>query len=239
MWLSEEPVSDPVGSWTHCQGRREETGLWSLLVSASYGPGRPTALASVDALDLHDVLERDWHSYRAFQLRQLAAPQEPEDLPEGVEPWNEDPGAPFDRWPGLAADIPSLANDDPDAAARTAIARLMAAPYPLPKPHLALVTAARSADIPAVMGWQAEAPLPLLCALLRSWEDRFGARVVAFDGAMIHVSVARPPRDADHATHLALEHVLTGADNINDGTVPYPDYAASLINSPLWSFWWD
>ncbi|MEU9921492.1 DUF4253 domain-containing protein [Streptomyces griseoluteus] len=185
------------------------------------------------------MLERDWHSYRAFQLRQLAAPQEPEDLPEGVEPWNEDPGAPFDRWPGLAADIPSRANDDPEAAARTAIARLMADPYPLRKPHLALVAAARSADIPAVMGWQAEAPLPLLCALLRSWEDRFGARVVAFDGAMIHVSVARPPRDADHAIHLALEHVLTGADNINDGTVPYPDYAASLVNSPLWSFWWD
>lgn len=115
----------------------------------------------------------------------------------------------------------------------------MAGPYRLPKPHLALVPATRPADIPAVMGWQAEAPLPLLCALLRSWEDRFGAQVVAFDGATMHVSVARPPRDADHATHLALEHVLTGADNINDGTVPYSDYAASLVNSPLWSFWWD
>lgn len=79
----------------------------------------------------------------------------------------------------------------------------------------------------------------LLCALLRSWEDRLGARGVAFDCAMIHVSVARPPRDADHATHVALEHVLTGADKIYDGTVPYPEYAASLVNSPLWSTWWD
>ncbi|MFF8990376.1 DUF4253 domain-containing protein [Streptomyces sp. NPDC014983] len=239
MWLSAAPVSDPVASWTHCQSAREETGLWPLLVSAPYGPGRPTALAAVDALDLHDVLERDWHSYRASQLRRLAAPREPEDLPEDVEPWDEDPGAPFDRWPGLAAGITALAGADPDAAARAAVSRLMTGPYPLPKPHLALVPATRSADVPAVMGWHAEAPLPLLCALLRSWEDRFGARVVAFDGAMIHVSVARPPRDADHAAHVALEHVLTGADNVNDGTVPYPDHAASLVGSPLWSFWWD
>ncbi|MFH7333934.1 DUF4253 domain-containing protein [Streptomyces sp. KHY 26] len=181
-----EPVPDPVGWWTRCQGAREETGR---------GPG--------------------------------------------VEPWDEDPGAPFDRWPGLAAGITSLAGADPDAAARTAVSRLVTGPYPPPTPHLALVPAARCADVPAVMGRQAEAPLPLLCALLRSWEDRFGAPVVAFDGAMIHVSVARPPRDADHANRLALEHVLTGADNINDGTVPCPDHAASLLDSPLWSFWWD
>lgn len=201
MWLSEEPVSDPVGSWRRCESAREESGLWPLLVSAPYGPGRPTALTAVDALDLHEVLERDWHSYRAFRLRQLAAPQQdPGNLPEGVEPWDEDPGAPFDRWPGLAPGIPSPAGADPDAAARTAVVRLTTGRYPLTKPHLALVPATRSADIPAVMGWQAEAPLPLLCALLRSWEDRFGARVVAFDGAMIHASVARPPRQADHAS---------------------------------------
>ncbi|MFI9810425.1 DUF4253 domain-containing protein [Streptomyces sp. NPDC052301] len=47
------------------------------------------------------------------------------------------------------------------------------------------------------------------------------------------------PREADHASHLALEHVLTGADNINDGTVPYRDYAASLVDSPVWSLWRD
>nr|WP_285555955.1 hypothetical protein [Streptomyces hygroscopicus] len=86
----------------------------------------------------------------------------------GVEPWDEDPGAPFDRWPGLAAGITSLAGADPDAAARTAVSRLVTGPYPPPTPHLALVPAARCADVPAVMGRQAEAPLPLLCALLRS-----------------------------------------------------------------------
>lgn len=238
MWLSDDPVPDPVTSWTHCERGREESGLWPLLVSSLDGPGRPTDLATVDAQDLNAVLEAGWRSYRDFQLRQRAAPREPGYVPEGVEPYEDDPGAPFDSWPGLAPGVPSRPGADPDVAARAVVTRLAADPHPWPL-HLALVPAARSADIPAVMGWQADAPLSRLCALLRSWEDRFGARVVAFEGDMILVSVARPPTDADHATHLALEHVLTGADNINDGTLPYPDLAASLIDCPLWSFWWD
>jgi hypothetical protein len=51
------------------------------------------------------------------------------------------------------------------------------------------------------------------------------------------VSVA-PPRTAANATHVALEHILAGADNLNDG-YPFADYAASLIGARLWSFWWD
>jgi hypothetical protein len=42
-----------------------------------------------------------------------------------------------------------------------------------------------------------------------------------------------------HAAHVALEHVLTGADNLNDGFLSFADYAASLIDRPMWSFWWD
>jgi hypothetical protein len=53
----------------------------------------------------------------------------------------------------------------------------------------------------------------------------------------IYVSVA-PPRTAANATHVALEHILAGADNLNDG-YPFADYAASLIGARLWSFWWD
>ncbi|MFG2359155.1 hypothetical protein [Streptomyces sp. NPDC048521] len=48
-----------MGSWTHCESARQETGLWPLLVSTPYGPGRPTALAAVDTLDLHAVTKRE------------------------------------------------------------------------------------------------------------------------------------------------------------------------------------
>ncbi|WP_329900614.1 MULTISPECIES: hypothetical protein [unclassified Streptomyces] len=35
-------------------------------------------------------------------------------------------------------------------------------------------------------------------------------------GSELHVSVARPPVEAEHANQLALEHVLSTADNIVD-----------------------
>ncbi|WP_346341896.1 DUF4253 domain-containing protein [Streptomyces sp. SID2563] len=103
-----------------------------------------------------------------------------------------------------------------------------------------LVLARRSSDALASIGWSAEAPLPLLCALLRSWEDRFGARVVAVSGSELHVSVARPPVEAEHANLLALEHVLSTASNIvDDPPTPFPEYAMDLRGRTSWSFWWD
>ncbi|WP_405976680.1 DUF4253 domain-containing protein [Streptomyces sp. NBC_00988] len=100
--------------------------------------------------------------------------------------------------------------------------------------------ARRSADVPAIVGWAAEAPLPLLCALLRSWEERFGARVVSGFGGALTVSVARPPLDVPHAEQLALEHVLSTADNIvDDPPTPFPEYANRLVGRRQWRFWWD
>jgi Domain of unknown function (DUF4253) len=49
----------------------------------------------------------------------------------------------------------------------------------------------------------------------------------------------RPVEDVQTAAHAALEHVLTGADNVNEDWPPFADYAASLIGARLWSFWWD
>ncbi|GAA2501196.1 hypothetical protein GCM10010276_49550 [Streptomyces longisporus] len=39
---------------------------------------------------------------------------------------------------------------------------------------------------------------------------------------------------------LALEHVLSTADNIvDDPPTPFPEYAAELIGRTEWRFWWD
>jgi uncharacterized protein DUF4253 len=106
--------------------------------------------------------------------------------------------------------------------------------------RLVLVPVPRGSDALALIGWAAEAPLLLLCALLRSWEDRFGARAVAMSGSELYVSVARPPVEAEHASLLALEHVLSTADNIvDDPPKPFPEYAAELVGRTSWSFWWD
>jgi hypothetical protein len=89
------------------------------------------------------------------------------------------------------------------------------------------------------MAWDAEAPHEFLSALLRSWEDRFGARVVGFEGATIHVSVARPPATGADASLVALEHILLGDDNHPAGDLNFADYAESLVGERHWFFWWD
>jgi hypothetical protein len=51
-------------------------------------------------------------------------------------------------------------------------------------------------------------------AVLRSWEDRFGVRVVAANSNTLIVSVAAPPGDLDAALHLAAEHFAFCPDNL-------------------------
>ncbi len=238
-WLSDAPIPDPAAWWARCQKQVRDTGLRPVLYSWPNAPYHPQFPDEVPESQLEADLEASWRSYRARQLRRLAAPPQPDDLPEGVIPWEDDPGPPYDRWPGLAPAGVAARTDDPDDTARLVIEELTAGHHGLDDARLALVPAAHSSDIPAVMGWSADAPRDSLCTMLRSWEHRFGTRVVAFQGATVYVSVARPPRTPDHAAHIALEHVLTGADNINDGTTPFPRYAASLIGTHLWSFWWD
>ncbi|MET7718584.1 DUF4253 domain-containing protein [Streptomyces sp. NPDC005407] len=203
--------------------------------------GTPLGLEQVDAVLLEEALAPDFAEYRRRRLPYWTDPT-PVPVPEGVEPWPHDPGPPFEQWPGLAPGMPATsASPAPEEAASKAVAELFdTGQFGLDECRLVLVPTHRGSDALAMLGWSAEAPLPLLCALLRSWEDRFGARIVAMFGSELHVSVARPPLEAEHADLLALEHVLSTADNIvDDPPTPFPEYAADLVGRTHWSFWWD
>ncbi|MFB7312624.1 DUF4253 domain-containing protein [Streptomyces sp. NPDC056192] len=59
-------------------------------------------------------------------------------------------------------------------------------------------------------------------------------------GSELHVSVARPLVEAEHASRLAWEHALSTADNIvDDPPTSFPKYATDLVGRTSWSFWWD
>jgi Domain of unknown function (DUF4253) len=107
--------------------------------------------------------------------------------------------------------------------------------------HLALIPAARSADIPGRIGSNDPNSYLLaaeMSAVLRSWEDRFGARVLAcLDG--LYVSVASPPLDWEHGEHLALEHVLFCDDQLDNPPVwTFPSYVERILGADLWRFRW-
>jgi hypothetical protein len=124
----------------------------------------------------------------------------------------------FVTWPGL--DPPGIAGRDPDAVAREVVA---SKPFSRTRPgfapaFLGLVPVAHSADLSAVVGWVAAASDVAsdlkVAPVLRSWEERFGAQVVALtDG--IYLSVAAPPRTREHAQRgaRALHWALAEPDH--------------------------
>ncbi|MFF7441216.1 DUF4253 domain-containing protein [Streptomyces sp. NPDC008122] len=146
-------------------------------------------------------------------------------------------------WPGPAPARP--VDTDPDRAAATVAEMLTEPGFWLEDARPALVPARRSADIPAVIGWGGplnhENDVARLCAVLRSWEDRFGARVVALTFDQLVVSVAAPPRTLEEAGAVAAEHYAFCPDNIDQGSHGglrrYAEKA--LLDTPVWTFWWD
>lgn len=114
-----------------------------------------------------------------------------------------------------------------------------------PGSRMALVPARRSADIPAAIGWSGplnfEEDTARLSAVLRSWEDRFGIRVVVLGFDTLTVSVGRPPTTLAEARAVAAEHFAFCPDNINQNP-PYDldIYAEkAVLGQETWSFWWD
>ncbi|WP_406459637.1 DUF4253 domain-containing protein [Streptomyces sp. NBC_01622] len=245
VWFADKLPDDIVELWPRLLERAEVDGLYPFICRRD-DPYRPEDLSTVDAVRLDTELAVDFAEDRRRRLPYWSSPPATDvlpddDDPDDIAPWPHDPGHPFESWPGLAPAEPVTgAGMSPAEAAGRAVAELLRTEPFVRTCQLALVPARRSADVPAIVGWAAGAPLPLLCALLRSWEERFGARVVSGFGGALTVSVARPPLDLAQAELLALEHVLSTADNIvDDPPGPLPEYANGLAGQSTWRFWWD
>lgn len=112
---------------------------------------------------------------------------------------------------------------------------------------LAVVDAARPADIPIALGWAGmcnyrDRHLVGLCAVLRSWEERFGAVLVAMTFSTLVLAVAHPPRSQADAERLAAEHFAFCPDQHDpqNGIVYTPrTYGRTIRGADAWRFWWD
>lgn len=140
---------------------------------------------------------------------------------------------PFGAFPGLAPRSRSSA--DPLGSAASADA--------LQTGHLALVPADRPADVITALGWTGPCnygtDLAALSAVLRTWEERFGAVLVRVEEATLWLSVAAPPRTARHAQRIAAEHFSFCRDVDWEDPRPLRAYAAGLVGQSTWRFWWD
>ncbi|UUU24156.1 DUF4253 domain-containing protein [Streptomyces sp. DSM 40750] len=239
LWCADEPATP--GVWTAVQPARRTAGLLPVLLDVGGSQGGPEEwelmpgeMSYPGDHDADEVLAEFWDEY---------ATDEDDDWPGLTE-------APaLDATPAATASTPDAGQaaptPDPDALAADTADALVKDPSRLKEPRLALVPARRSADIPAAIGWGGpmnhENDVARLCAVLRSWEDRFGIRVVALTYDQLVLSVAAPPTTEAEAEAVAAEHFAFCPDNIWQGTADgtRQTYARTLLGERTWSFWWD
>jgi len=237
MWISDGPA--PAGLWEPLYHERERSGLWPLLLAP-----------------LQDTPDfRPWESQELYPHR-MSSPQEHdavallrgwweglavEDHPEDVELLRE-VTAPFGlAWPGPAPSPSLVPAVDSDTSACAYATRLLGS---RPWLRIGLVPADCGAEALATCGWNGPAnhrwsDTGKTAAVVRSWEQRFGCRVVGVGFDTLHLSVAVPPTSMGDALLVAAEHYVFCSANIDQGSGTVAAYAQDLLGEDDWIFWWD
>ncbi|MFE2296108.1 DUF4253 domain-containing protein [Streptomyces sp. NPDC059452] len=246
LWYGDGPAAP--GDWTALRTAGRRLGLLPVLVnggSRDQWPEEwdlcPDTTTYAGDHDADEVLAGYWTAYADDEVDADGT-----ENAEGGEVGEEGEDEARASWPGLAPAPAQEAPGDPDTAAAELADMITADPDSwLAGARLALVPARRSADIPAAIGWSGpmnhENDVARLCAVLRSWEDRYDARVVVLGFDTMIVSVGRPPTTPEEARALAVEHYAFCPDNI-DQSPPYDldAYAEKhVLDQEVWSFWWD
>jgi hypothetical protein len=245
-WVTIGSVPDPGAVWAELSDARPSTGLVPFIARSLRGaPHRPWDdgthppdgyfeppgdLAAIDLIDPEVLLRTRW-------ARQARVPTEEEE----PDPWYREQAkaqiSPFSGdFSGLA---PASAHALDPEQVRAALAGL-------PPARIGLTVADRPADALAAIGWMPgnwlEGVEPVT-AVLRSWEDRFGACLLAVGHAEFKLLAGRPPRGLAAAQRVAAEifaltHEFTSGWARQAFTEVH-EIADGLTRSPIWGFWWD
>jgi hypothetical protein len=255
LWVSDDPLPDAGSLLARLLMSQAEHWFWPLLLTGPYVPkrylerleqpvsqewmqsraGRPWHAGDLAPVPAEAVSDQDPDRVLAAWWREVVGgvPDEPLDLGE------EDalPEVPFRQWPGLAP--ASAAHGDPDctaaeiASSAVGVAELTGREEP---PYLGLVPADDGAAAIAECGWLSRAgDTAETAAVIRSWQQRFGARLCLLGLDALAVTVAWPPQSAEQALLVAAEHLAFGKDLGTD----FSSYASGLRTTRVWRFWWD
>ncbi|AIG73400.1 Hypothetical protein AJAP_02370 [Amycolatopsis japonica] len=226
IWVSDLPLARPE-RYTGCVAEFDRSGLWPVLIPhdqrfAANGEdwiddrGRlAPADHRIDSVDPAEVLARWWDTSccDGACLRPFGA-----------------------KFPGLAR-RPSRRADPLAEAGNTG--SILAARG---QHRLALVQTERPADIPAILGWtgmiKATDQVHELSAVLRSWEDRFGATLTVLGFDSMELSVAAPPRTQGRALTVAAEHRSFCLPSFAGQPGNLREFAANLVQTRRWQFSW-
>jgi hypothetical protein len=238
-WISNRNVPNPGSMWADLSEQSGETGLQPFLLGfleslMDYPPGDrthpwadpgrpwdtgevgdPVDTAVIDSADPAALLSDQWYW--------------DEEEWEALTPMYAPFGA---RFPGLAS--ATTTEIDPELRRRALHQYTRNA-------RIGLVPADRPADVLARLGWEGAVNSRLtadITAVLRSWEDRFGARLLEVGFDHIRLLVSRPPRTLEEALPIAAEHVVF-SDKAHAECEYVSQIAAAIVDNPFWDFWWD
>jgi hypothetical protein len=183
-WISDEPLEAAGDAAATIARAFAETGLWPLLWPWDEDPAayldQPIEPNRVDAIDVEAVLRSGWDRLAAH----------PAGLVEPVGP----------RFPGLAAGSlvdPAAARDPFQLAELLSVAA-----------RLMIVPCNRPADCVALIGGLAvEVDGAEISAVIRSWEERFGAVLVAVEPSLATLAITAPPGAPEQALAAAAEQL--------------------------------
>ncbi|SFE51564.1 DUF4253 domain-containing protein [Blastococcus tunisiensis] len=238
LWLADRGRPDASDTWSRLVDRFAETNLWPLVLTSlgreyaerpwDAGEFEPAPLTTVDALDPGTVLATGW----ADSL-----------VPMGADPYVEHLRPFGAEFPGLAPPLPRTGTPaivTPDALGLWGRGRI------------GLVACRRPADAIASIGWFGainSRSAAQVSAVLRSWEDRFGAVLAGLGFATLTLLVPDPPEDESVALPVAAEIAALCPDVLSeDGPVDGFGYASGgtvsglarlLVDRPVWRLWWD
>ncbi len=111
---------------------------------------------------------------------------------------------------------------------------------PIPEVFIALVPTKSFWEVPVYLhfgGWS-DIPLPEEnVAILKYWNELYGAELVALKSDTIELHVKRPPSQKATAIQLAEEQIAYCRDTYADYTLRA--LGSNLHHSSTWYFWWD
>jgi Domain of unknown function (DUF4253) len=222
-WVTLDPVPDAGQVWLALSGLAGQTRLQPVLIADSepesyfYFPGD---VAELDGLNAAEILKEMWREKASAKY-------------------------PGPRYP-LPLDFPGLAPGSESTVDSATITRVLDGLGPV---RVALAVADRPADILAITGWFGthffQDPLPV-AAVLRSWEDRFGARLLQIGpDADLRLLVKRPPMTPEAGLAVTAEHYafcgawISEEDGQRIDLTTVSEIAPRVVGSPTWGFWWD
>lgn len=222
------------------------------IVNSEQGAGAPVAWVSSAALP-EDRLTELVRALAAVFPQTGLWPLQALGLGNGLDrPWADgEMDGPDEVIPDALAVLTRNADEDDEGGAVPAVTELSPAqPGPDLRPDqlkveaggLLLVPVSRPADVPAALGWWGGTNYCMsgadFSAVLRSWEDRFGAVLVSIGFDTMTVQVGRRPQTEEQFDALLREHYAFCPDNIDQG-LSSDAFRLGLAGWPYWNFWWD